>query len=405
MRETFYSSYQQRLERLLISTDHSPHQSSSPHWSHQSFSPPTARPSHDLEPAFNSLALELFAWQFEHVPIYQQFCRTRGVTPATLNHWNSIPSLPVSAFKQFDVTSLSPTSRTRVFHSSGTTQHTPSRHYHSAETLAVYEASLLPWFEQHLLTPLPGQSQPAGRFRFLSLTPSAHDAPHSSLAYMCNAIIERFGSPKSGFAGLNNPGTGWTLDLSHCLTAAEEAIASCEPLVVLGTAFSFVALADAFKARPGKIQLPPGSRAMETGGYKGRSRALSKPELYSLISETLEITPSQIISEYGMSELSSQAYDGAPGVPTGLRAFRFPPWARAQLINPETGRESSPGQPGLIRVLDLANVSSVLSIQTEDLASATPDGFMLLGRAQASEPRGCSIATSATNTIPQAIPS
>lgn len=403
MRETFYSSYQQRLERLLIPTDHSSHQSSSPHSSHQSLSPPTARPSHDLELAFNSLALELFAWQFEHVPIYQQFCRTRGVTPATLNHWNSIPSLPVTAFKQFDVTSLPPSERTRVFHSSGTTQHTPSRHYHSAETLAVYEASLLPWFEQHLLT-LPGQSQVVDHFRFLSLTPSAQDAPHSSLAYMCNAIIERFGSPKSGFAGLNHPGTGWTLDLSHCVAAAEEAISSGEPLVVLGTAFSFVALADALKTRPSRIQLPPGSRVMETGGYKGRSRALSKTELYSLISETLGIPPSQIISEYGMSELSSQGYDGTPGVSASLRAFRFPPWTRAQLISPETGRESFPGQPGLIRLLDLANVSSVLSIQTEDLASATPNGFVLLGRAPASEPRGCSLAASAA-TIPQAVPS
>ncbi|MGZ4974688.1 MAG: acyl-protein synthetase, partial [Limisphaerales bacterium] len=93
----------------------------------------------------------------------------------------------------------------------------------------------------------------------------------------------------------------------------------------------------------------------------------------------------QIISEYGMSELSSQAYDNPDHV------FRFPPWARAQIISPETGKEVAAGETGLIRIFDLANVYSVLAIQTEDLAVCRDGGFALLGRAAEAEPRGCSL--------------
>ena len=124
---------------------------------------------------------------------------------------------------------------------------------------------------------------------------------------------------------------------------------------------------------------------METGGYKGRSRELTKPELHRFIAEQLGVTASEIICEYGMSELSSQAYDG------GTRRFQFPPWARVQIVSPETGCEVGDGETGLARIYDLANVFSVLAVQTEDLAIRRGDGFELLGRATAAEPRGCSL--------------
>ena len=144
------------------------------------------------------------------------------------------------------------------------------------------------------------------------------------------------------------------------------------------------------------LQLPPGSRVLETGGYKGRSRSLSKPDLHALISRVLGIPLGRIISEYGMSELSSQAYDlkiglSTPGITSSERIFRFPPWARAQIVSPETGREVADGETGLIRVFDLANLHSVLAVQTEDLGIRRGDGFELLGRAVMSEPRGCSL--------------
>jgi hypothetical protein len=133
---------------------------------------------------------------------------------------------------------------------------------------------------------------------------------------------------------------------------------------------------------------------METGGYKNRSRLMPKTELHQLITERLGVPPSNIICEYGMSELSSQAYDSAIHHPSSIihhRVFQFPPWARGQIISPETGRPVADGQTGLIRVFDLANVFSVLAIQTEDLGIRRGDGFELIGRAQLAEPRGCSL--------------
>lgn len=138
---------------------------------------------------------------------------------------------------------------------------------------------------------------------------------------------------------------------------------------------------------------------METGGYKNRSRTMTKTELHALTTERLGVPPSHIICEYGMSELSSQAYAVTNDTKTTYHSslvthhFQFPPWCRSQIISPETGREVADGETGLIRVFDLANVFSVMAIQTEDLAIRRGDGFELLGRAQLAEPRGCSLMT------------
>ena len=156
-------------------------------------------------------------------------------------------------------------------------------------------------------------------------------------------------------------------------------------------------------------RLPPGSRVMETGGYKGRSRSLAaKRNCMRSISQQLGIPPTHIVCEYGMSELSSQAYDlevsslefGVSGrcdtskarnPKPETRNFHFPPWARAQVVSPETGAEVAEGETGLLRVFDLANVYSVMAIQTEDLTVRRGDGFELIGRNVSAEPRGCSL--------------
>jgi hypothetical protein len=148
----------------------------------------------------------------------------------------------------------------------------------------------------------------------------------------------------------------------------------------------FVRLLDSLAE--GGLELPPGSRAMETGGYKGRGRAVPAAELQALMARRLGLAPAQVIREYGMSELSSQAYAGPPD---SGRPFCFPPWARARIISPESGEEAAGGEPGLIRMFDLANVYSVLAIQTEDLGARRGGGFELLGRAAVAEPRGCSL--------------
>ena len=208
---------------------------------------------------------------------------------------------------------------------------------------------------------------------------------------MFDRIRSSFGSVESAFMGTVDKHLAWALDVRRIQKALEAAVALNQPVGILGTAFNFVHLLDYLGEHRIEHRLPAGSRSLETGGYKGRSRSLSKSELYSSITRSLGIPHSHIISEYGMSELSSQAYDRRIGGQDVERGFHFPPWARVQIVSPETGREVEEGEAGLIRVCDLANVRSALAIQTEDLGVRCGAGFAFLGRVADSEPRGCSL--------------
>ena len=339
---------------------------------------------------FNSLALELFGLQVAQNAAYRKFCVARSATLLTVKHWSQIPAMPTAGFKELELTCLEPTERSHIFHSSGTTAQAPSRHFHGAESLAVYETSLLTWFRRRVVD--GGQ--------LLILTPPPAQANQSSLVYMFEVLRREFGGAEDCFVGRVSADGAWTLAVEQTLARLQQYPGTLRPWLLLGTAFSFVHLLDALMARDVRIKLPPGSRVMETGGYKGRSRSLPKTELHALIVERLRVPPAHLICEYGMSELSSQAYDneterGSPAATrnthSASRAFQFPPWARAQITSPETGREVAEGETGLIRVFDLANVFSVMAIQTEDLGIRRGDNFELLGRAQMAEPRGCSL--------------
>jgi len=398
------------------------------------------------EKDFNRLALELFALQFKHNAACRKICEARHLTPGIVKHWTQIPAVPTAAFKELELTSLAPAERTVVFHSSGTTEQKPSRHHHNAASLAVYETSLWSWFhanvtigapnsasaqttpdEKHVDSDQPslrsfgaaGIGAPATRqFQLVILTPPPTQAPHSSLVHMFETVRQKLGgasvpASRSAFFGKVAADGSWTLDFDAVLAAMSNSTLNLQPsTVILGTAFSFVHLLDFLGENNLSFQLPPGSQVMETGGYKNRSRSMPKTDLHHLITERLGIPPSHIICEYGMSELSSQAYDlGAlasrrrvsslsseqdagvtpalPGLAT--RHFRFPPWARVQIISPETCREVADGETGLIRIFDLANIFSVMAVQTEDLGIRRGENFELIGRAALAEPRGCSL--------------
>ncbi|HWW00864.1 MAG TPA: hypothetical protein VNZ64_14305 [Candidatus Acidoferrum sp.] len=341
---------------------------------------------------FNALALELFALQFEHNGPYRRFCAARGASPQTVFDWSQIPAVPASAFKELELSCLAPEDRTTVFHSSGTTEQRPSRHFHNAASLATYEASLWPWFARHLCA-RDQELAPS----LLLLTPPPDAAPCSSLVHMFEHIRQQPVWAESAFLGRVTPDGAWMLGLDAATDRLKRLAAAGRPAVLLGTAFSFVHLLDFLGEHELRPELPPGSRVMETGGYKGRSRSLPRSELHNLITARLGIPPAQIVCEYGMSELSSQAYDGVACAARGnhaspvTRRFNFPPWARAQLISPETGEEVPEGGTGLLRVFDLANVYSVMAIQTEDLGLRRGTDFELAGRAALAEVRGCSL--------------
>ena len=417
----------------------------------------TSSPDHpdNSDADFDQLARHLFALQYANVPVYQRLCQNRGITPETLPHWHAIPAISTSAFKGCDLSSIPPNERTHAFHSSGTTGQNHSRHFHNNSSLAIYHASLLPWFQTHFSSdrdfpsrqssPNIGSSlhseaaadvratgtsrsglQPSdakkNSIELIFLTPPPQEAPHSSLIHMFETIRVEYGGNIGSFVGKTSADGSWILDFDQLTQKLEAACSQNYPVGLFGTAFSFVHLLDHFEANKFSYRLPSGSRALETGGYKGRTRTLPKSGLHANITRRLAISETHILCEYGMSELSSQAYDRViPSLrssqrqlaqtstlnkdqkfePTDIgcyeikeninRVFHFPPWARCRVISPETGREVAEGETGLLCIFDLANVYSVMAIQTEDLAVRRGSGFELVGRAPAAEPRGCSL--------------
>jgi hypothetical protein len=373
----------------------------------QRWSESSSAAAHITDQAFNDLALRLFQLQYLNNLPYQLLCQRRGINPKHVSLWQDIPSLSTQAFRELELTGLSPEERQWVFYSSGTTGQKPSRHWHSSSSLQLYETSLIPPFKNHLLvwdqdrtsSATSATRGPELQVPMIILTPPQNQAPHSSLVHMWATVRKLFGDATSVFTGRADTSGAWSLDLEATRSALARAERSNQSVFVLGTAFSLVHLTDHLLQNKAQIHLPPGSRILETGGYKGHSRTVPRQELHRLIIECLGVDASNVVCEYGMCELSSQAYDwvAAALIPAGVepfsnqRVFQFPPWARGRVVSPETGREVDEGQTGWIQVFDLANAWSVLAVQTEDLAIRRGSGFELLGRATQAESRGCSL--------------
>ncbi len=333
------------------------------------------------EGRFERLALALFAFQFEHCAAYRSFCEGRGRTPGRVRSWRDVPPVPSGAFKELALRCF-PAERTVVsFRTSGTA--TSARGALHLDTLELYEGSLLPSFRRHLLPDLPAGE----RVLLLVLAPPPEEAPDSSLTHMFAVAIRELGAPGSAFqvkAG--------ELAADRVLRDLREAEASGTPVVLCGTAFAFVHLLDELERRGVRAALPSGSRLMETGGFKGRSRELSRAELYADLAEALGVPESRMLNQYGMTELGSQFYDSVLLQPGEPRRKLAPPWTRVAIVDPRNGAGVRVGETGAIVVVDLANTGSVLAIQTADVGRALRDGFEVLGREPGAEQRGCSIA-------------
>ena len=335
------------------------------------------------EAEFDALALRLFAYQYDRNPVYRAFCLNRGIHPNQVASWRDIPALPVAAFKQAAVTCFPAADAAATYVSSGTTGTRRSSHY--LPTLAWYDASLLRSFEAALLPDRP----PAMRMALLALPPDI--AVYSSLSHMLDAIRQCYGTFESQF--FLDPSGLQANALGHTLAAAQR---SRQPIALLGTTLAFVYFLDFCRAFNSSFALPPGSRLMDTGGNKGLSRVIPRAEVLLDYERLLGIPSAYVVNEYGMSEMGSQFYDTSlrehlAGTP-GHRRKLAPPWVRTLVIDPETMQPARPGQPGLLRHCDLANIGSCFALQTEDLGVQVDDGFEIIGRASGAEARGCSIS-------------
>jgi len=318
---------------------------------------------------FGSVALQVFARQFERCAAYRRFCEARGKTPTTVDDWRAIPHLPVTAFKHARIYS-GVGEPAWYFQTSGTTEGPELRGRHYFERLDLYAACSRPVFRHFFL---PG----VDRIPMFMLAMPPETNPHSSLSWYLRQQEEAFGAP----------GGGWFVDADGLrVPALIAALRNLEgPVALLGTAFAFVHLVDSGV----RLKLAPGSRVMETGGFKGKSREVERGELYSLLSETLG-PDAAYVNQYGMTEMSSNCYDQT--LLTGSRRKAGPAWVQVRMLDPETLAEVPDGTPGLVAIADLANLYSCAFLLTQDVGVKYADGFEVLGRAPGAEARGCSIA-------------
>ncbi len=345
---------------------------------------------------FNDLALKIFAHQLRYNKPYATYCARKGVTlermPAA---WEQIPAVPTAAYKEAALAAFDPRKAKLVFETSGTTRGIGGRHY--METAALYDAALLAGFDRFML-------YDGARLRYLNLVPNPQERPQSSLGYMMARVA---GERGAGDIGWYLRADAFAFD--DLFGDIGDSIARGEAVCIAATAFALAALLDAAEERNLRFSLPAGSRIMETGGFKGRTRVIVREELYSRTSRCFGIDESCIVAEYGMTELTSQWYDlprpepvssrargahehrASRGAHPGIARLKSsPPWLRAYAAGPD-GRPLPDGVVGALVHVDIANVSSCVALATEDLGATYGRHIVLLGREEGAGLRGCSL--------------
>lgn len=334
------------------------------------------RPMREVsDEAVAQLALEVFRWQRAHCEVVARIADAAldGGDPAGVD---DIPAVPTDVFKHVSVACFREERAVRVFRTSGTTQEL--RGAHAFDDLSLYHAACLAAARRWLL--------PAPRYRFVLLCTDEAEAPDSSLTYMLARFVDAWGDDGGAFCVRDG-----RVDLARVDARVRGARDEGIPVALLGASYGFVHLLDGTAA---DLSLPTGSVVMPTGGFKGRARELDVDAFHAMLVARLGVSRAQIVGEYGMTELSSQAYEAhREGAASGV--YRAPPWMRVTAVDPATLAPLRAGETGLLRVLDLANLGSAVAVQTSDLGCVRDDGFVVLGRAPGATPRGCARALDA----------
>ncbi len=291
----------------------------------------------------------IFNWQAAHNPVYKQWVE--------LNKSTAIAFLPISFFKTQDI--FIGEKPIHLFESSGTTQDVKSNHW--VQDLSLYEASFLNGFKIFYGDP--------SKYCVIGLLPSYLERKHSSLVYMVDKLIKASGHSQSGF---------YLDDFRKLNEVLQDLEKQKQPVWFIGVSFALTDFAIAF---PQQLN---STIVLETGGMKGRKEELTRNELHQLLKENLGV--SNIHSEYGMTELLSQAYAIKEGV------FKCPPWMKVMVAEEEDPTSIKETGRGVLHIIDLANIYSCCFIATEDIGEVFEDGsFTVLGRLDASARRGCSL--------------
>lgn len=310
-------------------------------------------------PDFNRTAIEVFRYQAEHNIVYKEFLTGLNVDAASVKEVSNIPFLPVEFFKsQAVVTSHDDIELT--FTSSGTTGMITSRHH-------VTDVS---WYVESFRKAFSLFYGDIKDYTVLALLPSYLEREGSSLIYMAEDLIKQSNNPDSGFYLYNHA------DLFHQLKKQQELK---RPTLLLGVTFALLNFIELYPMNFPELIV------METGGMKGRRKEMIRDELHATLCQGFGV--SAIHSEYGMTELLSQAYSKGEGV------FNCPPWMRIITRDPNDPLSlMETGKTGGVNIIDLANINSCSFIATQDLGKVYVDGsFEILGRFDNSDIRGCNL--------------
>ena len=321
-------------------------------------------------PDFENLAVDLFRFQYENNGLYKQYVDALKAEPVNINSIAQIPFLPIRFFKSQAIKTTVFEAAT-VFESSGTTGSINSRHF--VKDIELYKGSFIKGFELFY--------GPVEDWCIIGLLPSYLERDNSSLVYMVNELIRLSGHKDSGFYLTEYE------KLLGVLTGLEK---QKQKTLLIGVTFGLLDFAEACSAhiQPGLFDH---AIIMETGGMKGRRKEMIRQEVHDVLKKAFHVPA--IHSEYGMTELLSQAYSDGNGI------FKCPPWMKVMVRDDEDPLEIqmlAPGHSGhisgAINVIDLANVYSCSFIATDDAGKIFPDGsFEVLGRMDNSDLRGCSL--------------
>lgn len=308
---------------------------------------------------FNELALEVFRFQYLQNGLYRDYCDALGRDPRTVRGVDLIPYLPVEMFRNHRVVSFDGVEEA-VFVSSGTTGQESSRHY--VKSLDIYKESVLHGFRRFYGDP--------SQYCILALLPSYLERNDSSLVYMARILIEQSRHAGSDF---------YLYDYQRLSDMITRLTDRGERIMLLGVSFALLDLAE---HHPTKMK---NTIMIETGGMKGRRREMVREELHGKLEVSFGLD--SIHSEYGMTELLSQAYSKGGGL------FACPPWMKVVIRDSYDPLQITEGRrAGGINVIDLANVHSCSFLATQDLGKLHPGGmFEVLGRFDNSDVRGCNL--------------
>ncbi len=312
------------------------------------------------EDEFNETALQVFRFQAQENLVYKSYLSHLNVPAEKINHWTEIPFLPIEFFKTHSVVSFSKNEAFSFFASSGTTGSNTSKHFF--RNYELYERSFLKTFETFF-----GNIED---YTFLALLPNYLEQQHSSLIYMINKLIEQTPKAHSGFYKKAD---------RNFIQLLETLNSQNEKIILLGVTYSLLDLVEQHQ-----FQLK-NTLIFETGGMKGRRKEMVREALHSILCQGFGVDG--IASEYGMTELFSQAYSFKNGI------YQLPPWMKIRIreIN-DPFAFCKDGKRGGICVVDLANLYSCSFIATQDLGTLYPDNtFSVEGRFDNSDIRGCNL--------------